>query len=341
MTEWKWSIEELDTVKKNHLKVFSCFSCGGGSSMGYKLAGFDVIGNVEIDPAMMKIYKENHHPKYPFEMAIQDFNKLPINDIPEELFDLDILDGSPPCSTFSISGKREKKWGGEFEFREGQAKQRLDDLFFDYIRTAEILRPKVVVAENVVGLILGKARGYVSKIIDSFNEIGYSVQIFKLNAATMGVPQKRERVFFICQRNDLKKPKLNLSFNSEPVTYGQIRTGKGREISKDSETFKRWLKRRPNDRNFGDIMHREVGRDTNFSTVIFKDQLVPNTITSSSMYVRDDVPEFISTEDIIRIQTFPYDYNFLDQNVQYVCGMSVPPLMMKKIAEQIHFQWFK
>lgn len=341
MNEWNWSLNEIQGVKKNGYKVVSCFSCGGGSTMGYKLSGYEVIGNVEIDPAMMKLYKKNNNPRYPFEMPIQEFNKLSDEKIPEEFFNIDILDGSPPCSIFSVSGKREKKWGGEFQFREGQAKQRLDDLFFDFIETADKLKPKIIVAENVVGLILGKAKGYVSAIIEAFDKIGYTTQLFKLNAATMGVPQKRERVFFICHRKELNFPKLRLEFNEFPITYGMVRNGKGKALTPDSETYRRWRKRRPNDRNFGDIMRREIGKDTNFSTVIFKDQLVPNTITASSMYLRDDVPEFISSEDIIRIQTFPLDYDFMNQNVQYVCGMSVPPIMMKKIAEQIYLQWLK
>ena len=54
---WKWKLEDLDQRPKHVHTVFTCFSCGGGSSMGYKLAGFDVIGNCEIDPDMMKVYK--------------------------------------------------------------------------------------------------------------------------------------------------------------------------------------------------------------------------------------------------------------------------------------------
>ena len=61
---WKWNLADLKEVPKNGKTVFSCFSCGGGSSMGYKLAGYTVLGNCEIDPDMEKIYKENHHPKH-------------------------------------------------------------------------------------------------------------------------------------------------------------------------------------------------------------------------------------------------------------------------------------
>lgn len=90
--------------------------------MGYKRAGFQVLGNVEIAPKMNNVYKANHHPKYNFCMDIRDFNKL--EEVPNELMHLDILDGSPPCSTFSLAGSREDAWGKEKVFREGQEKQR-------------------------------------------------------------------------------------------------------------------------------------------------------------------------------------------------------------------------
>ena len=106
--DWKWNMS-TDYPEKNGLKVFSCFACGGGSTMGYKLCGCDVIGDLEIDPRMNKVYVENHKPKYNFVEDIRDFNKR--DDLPEELYNLDILDGSFPCSSFSMSGDREKGWG--------------------------------------------------------------------------------------------------------------------------------------------------------------------------------------------------------------------------------------
>ena len=123
-----WNLKDLDKVEKNSLKVFSCFHCGGGSTMGYKLSGYEVLGGVEIDPEMMNVYKLNHNPKYSYLMGVQDFNQIPDSELPKELFNLDILDGSPPCSSFSMAGSREKAWGKEKQFREGQSKQVLDDL---------------------------------------------------------------------------------------------------------------------------------------------------------------------------------------------------------------------
>ncbi|MCR8981629.1 DNA cytosine methyltransferase [Brevibacillus laterosporus] len=339
MPSWDWSLADLAHVPKNGRKVFSCFSCGGGSTMGYKLAGYEMLGNVEIDPQMMGIYKRNHNPPIPFQMPIQEFKELPNDKLPPELFDLDILDGSPPCSVFSTSGKREKKWGKEHHFREGQAKQKLDELFFDFLDVADKLRPKVIVAENVRGMIIGLAKGYVALVKKRFIQMGYKPQLFLLNSATMGVPQRRERIFFIAHRMDIKLPKLTLCFKEQPVLYRHIRSGRGRILSPDTQTYQRWLKRRPRDTSVGDITKRSEGKVSNFNTILVHNDRVSNTLASGSCFIRYDEPYFISDTDVIRMQTFPRDYDFMGADVQYVCGMSVPPLMMKGIASEIYKQW--
>ena len=88
---WKWSLSDLKRIQPNGHTVFSCFSCGGGSTMGYKLAGYSVLGNCEIDPQMMKLYRKNHRPKYHFLMDIRDFSKLPNSVLPEELRQVVVL----------------------------------------------------------------------------------------------------------------------------------------------------------------------------------------------------------------------------------------------------------
>lgn len=337
MKDYIWNLTDLKKVPKNNYKVFSCFSCGGGSSMGYKLSGYEVLGNCEIDDKINAMYLENFSPKYNFNMAIQNMVKL--EELPEELYDIDVLDGSPPCSTFSMAGEREKNWGKLKHFREGQEEQILDDLFFEFIKLAERLKPKVIIAENVKGLIGGKAKGYVNLINKRFNEIGYNVQLFLLNSATMGVPQRRERVFFICTRKDLNLPKLNLSFNEKPITYGEFADKDYKPVGKETQTYNRWLKRNIKDRTMGDTVKRvENGKLSGITNAYIKLNEVPATIASSGTYYRFDKPGTISNKDIITIQSFPQDYNFNGQSVQYVCGMSVPPIMMKRISEQVKVQ---
>ena len=340
---WKWNLADLDKKRKNGCKVFSCFSCGGGSSMGYKLAGYDVIGNCEIDPEMMKLYRENNHPKYSYLMDIRDFLKLPNDKIPEELRSLDILDGSPPCSVFSMAGKRDDAWNIEKAFREGQVMQRLDDLFLYFIEIAKILRPKTVIAENVRGLIGGNAKGWVNQIVHAFDEAGYDVQIFLLNAAKMGVPQKRERVFFLARRKDLGLPKIKAEFNSPEIPFSAVRDPVGKALP-ESNVFARLLKYRiPTDRCLADISVRVRKKYSGFTMPINNDGGPVQTITAGRQHYCFRMCDglLMTDHDIINCQTFPQDYNFLGSDVQYVCGMSVPPVMMAKIAEQVYFQWLK
>ena len=101
-----------------------------------------------------------------------------------------------PALCFRRRRVREEGWNTEKVFREGQTKQRLDALFLYFIAIAKRLQPKVVIAENVKGIIIGNAKGWVNQIVKGFDDAGYTVQIFLFNAARMGVPQKRERVFF-------------------------------------------------------------------------------------------------------------------------------------------------
>lgn len=164
--------------------------------MGYKLAGFNVIGNCELDRQVNEIYVKNHKPRYNFNM---DIRHLLNQKLPTELYNLDILDGSPPCSVFSISARNTiDKFGKQKRFKEGQKMQRLDNLFLEFIKVAKEIRPKIVIAENVKGLIFGNAKGYVYEILQAFEKAGYNVQIFLLNSAFMQVPQARERLFFTC-----------------------------------------------------------------------------------------------------------------------------------------------
>jgi DNA (cytosine-5)-methyltransferase 1 len=307
--------------------------------MGYKRAGFDVIGNCEIDKKINDMYVKNNHPRYNFCMDLRSFNEIPDKDLPEELFNLDILDGSPPCSTFSSVGKREKGWGKEKVFREGQAKQTLDDLFFIFLETVRKLKPKIVIAENVTGLLAGNARGYVNEIIKGFHEAGYHVQIFKLNAARMNCPQARQRVFFIASRlNGIDK--LVLDFKEPEITFGEVKSEHGKPVSEDSVLAILLKKARRGDKDLRDVANRHYQQKNNyFSAKFIYDEKVALTVTSSGEFIRFEDKTLFSDEDFITCQTFPQDYDFCGNNVQYVCGMSVPPNMMANIATEVYKQW--
>lgn len=330
-TDWKWTMKDDYPKEKNGLKVFSCFACGGGSTMGYKLAGCEVLGCCEIDPKMNQVYVKNHSPKYNFLMDIRDFNKL--DNLPEELYDLDILDGSPPCTTFSMAGDREDSWGKKKKFREGQAEQTLDDLSFIFIDTVKKLKPKCMVMENVEGLLLGNAWAYVQRIYKQLNDIGYKVKHWLCKGENMGVPQARHRVFFIATRTDFNLDKIDMAFNYEPIKYKDIKSGKGEKPTEYQYNLLSLAKK--GDENMGCVYFRLHGKKTGFSDKIVWDNDILQTITANGKIFRGEEKEKISAQDIINASTFPQDYNFLDEKQRYICGMSVPPIMIKRIVERL------
>lgn len=344
---YRWNLKDTNFTKDKG-KVFSCFACGGGSTMGYKLAGFDVIGCNEIDPRVMNLYIANHNPKYSYLEPIQNFKNR--EDLPEELYNLDILDGSPPCSTFSIAGSREDTWGKEKKFREGQSKQVLDTLFFDFIDLAKRLQPKVVIAENVKGLLLGDAMKYVQKIYEEFDKAGYYCQHWLLDASKMGVPQKRERVFFVCLRKDLidcvpyeedlfqRHPTLNLDFKEPPIVYGEFADYQGKEITSEKMRLY-WENRIDSDDGMGDTTFRMFGKEKCFNNRYDKDDQVCHTLRATIGLIAYSRPVFHSKQEVCHISTFPQDYDFGNQSYHYVCGMSVPPVMISQVASRIYEQW--
>jgi DNA (cytosine-5)-methyltransferase 1 len=351
---YNWTLKDA-VFTKDKGKVFSCFACGGGSTMGYKLAGFDVLGCNEIDPKMIEAYKANHNPKYAYLEPIQAFKLR--DDLPQELYELDILDGSPPCSSFSMAGNREKDWGKEKKFREGQAEQVLDNLFFDFIDLAKKLQPKVVVAENVKGLLLGAAKSYVRKIYYEFDKAGYYCQHWLLDASKMGVPQRRERVFFIALRKDLAEPflyqqdmftvvpELKLEFNEPEIPFKEIS-----QIDKEfdnEEWINIWQRMKQ-----GESLDKFTGYG--FNTVKVKENEALPTIAGtqrinsfkSAGLIHPTQCRKLNNIEFLLGGTYPLDYDFSIGNgnanyTGYLVGMSVPPVMTAQIATEIYNQWIR
>ena len=325
-----WSLKKdlpAKGVDQHNSTAFGTFICGGGSTMGYKLAGFKHLGGVEIDPKIAVIYEHNHKPAHLYTEDLRIFNQR--DDLPAELYDLDLLDQSPPCSSFSISGNRSKDWGKNKKFAEGQAHQRLDDLVFESLVTIKKLKPKIGIIENVHGMVIGKAKPYAKKVLEDFKALGYNVQLFVLNAASMGVPQSRVRVFFIGSRIDLGLPKLKLEFNEKPIIFNDIKDKDGLKHKPLTPIELRYWKAAK--------MGGPVGKfDANRKERLY----VPlRTIGAGVMLYHPYEPRLLSKAEHLRGSTFPTDYNFLDSSYKFLIGMSVPPIMTAQIAHQIYLQW--
>jgi DNA (cytosine-5)-methyltransferase 1 len=166
------------------------------------MAGFRTLWASEFIPAAQDTYRLNHPDTI---LDTQDIRKVQPQDILDrvglDVGELDVLEGSPPCASFSTAGKRAKGWGEVRKYSDSQ--QRVDDLFFEYARLVEGLQPKVFVAENVSGLVKGVAKGYFKEILRRLKDCGYQVEAKLLDAQWLGVPQMRQRLIFVGVRNDL------------------------------------------------------------------------------------------------------------------------------------------
>jgi DNA (cytosine-5)-methyltransferase 1 len=229
--------------------------------------------------------------------------------------------------------------------------QVLDNLFFDFIDLSKELQPKVVVAENVKGLLLGAAKDYVRRIYKAFDEAGYFCQHFLLNASKMGVPQRRQRVFFICLRKDLAinflhqkdlftfEPFIKMEFKEKEIAFKEFDSGKFG--SKIIPSVLEWFEKTNQGESVGNCIRRHGFKETFFSYCKLNNNKSLKTILANptSGEFRHDAPYMIHDDDIILAGSFPKDYNFLKTKVKYLVGMSVPPVMTAQIATEIYNQW--
>lgn len=350
----------LDYVnKQSEQKLFdvvSLFAGGGGSSTGYRLAGGNILAINEFIEAAQNAYKKNYPNTYIFK---DDIRKITGNQILKQINknvgELDILDGSPPCASFSTAGLREKGWGKEKNYSDKV--QRVDDLFFEYARLVKEIQPKVFIAENVKGLTIGGAANLLGNsnyslfeedqsptIYNTLVNCGYKVRYKVLNAANYGVAQSRERVIFIGVRNDIDKvityPKpFDYVLNAIDVLGDVINTQK--DI--DDATHKDGIVK-------SYILQMKEGEsgDKYAPSGYFGLQRIYRNKPSPTICQRQgnkgacllhwSENRELSVPELIRLMSFPDDY-YLGEKYTHKTerlGRAVPPLLMKAIAEHVY-----
>ena len=205
MKYFRYTLDDLE--KSSDRKLFNYitfFAGGGGSSCGYKLAGGDVRFVNEFQQIAMDDYLANF-PKTPHHIC-DDIKNITGKQIMEmtglKVGELDLLDGSPPCPPFSMSGTKQKGWGKE-KTAYGMKQKNIEDLTWEQIRIAGEMMPKIIICENVKGLTMEYAREHLMRMVNDFEALGYTTVYKVLKGHNHGVPQKRERVFIVSVRNDV------------------------------------------------------------------------------------------------------------------------------------------
>ena len=360
-----YNLEDVKQAsKENKFTVISTFAGGGGSSTGYRLAGGKILCVNEFVEQARITYKEN----YPDTIIMpDDIKQLTGKDFLEtagiQKGELDILDGSPPCSAFSMCGtlgksgsKHSDGWGKTKKYSDGKIVENIEDLFFEYLRVAEEIKPKVVIGENVAGLLAGEAKLKLNEIVNTFEKIGYDVSYKILDASHFGVPQSRRRVIFIAVREDVTEA-IGLSFmniagifpteSKDVVTVGEALDG----LELDPEEVKwctdTWL----NSAHYKDtasLMPDDPdkvlgGNDFHPKGWHFNDKKMSRHHPAPTITTNADVCHFIAKRrltisEIKRIMSLPDDFIVTGSMSQKIerCGRMVPSLMMKAIAESVY-----
>lgn len=197
------TMAEIRALPWNGFTATSTFSGSGGSSTGYRMAGFRMAWANEFVPAARDTYRANAAPHTVLDG--RDIRQVTGAELLSAaglgVGEIDLFDGSPPCASFSTAGKREAGWGTTKKYSDTQ--QRSDDLFFEYARLVRECQPRTFVAENVSGLVKGTAKGYFKLILAELRACGYRVGARVLDASWLGVPQARQRLIFVGVREDL------------------------------------------------------------------------------------------------------------------------------------------
>lgn len=315
------TMNEIRQIPWNGYKVVSLFAGAGGSSTGYRLAGFKVVYANEFIPKAYESYRAN----YPDTLLdTRDIRTVTAESILEqiglEVGELDLLDGSPPCAVFSSANIKNRYDISKVKEYSG-VKQRLDDLFDHYIRLLNGLQPKVFVAENVPGLAQGVNKPLFTKFVRQMKACGYRVKVGLIDAQYCGIPQRRKRLIFLGARNDLgiepvfPKP-FDYSYTVKEVCpqIKRIKFGRYHDNWQTSEQVA------------ATVMQSDGRRKSN--TAILSSYLVEDEEGNIRKYTIDELR---------KIHSIPPDYvltgEFGDQWERI--GRSVPPFMMKRIAETV------
>lgn len=197
------------------MKLIDLFAGCGGLSTGFEMAGFEIPLAVEIDAWASETYKKNHPDTFVMTEDITNIKDLD-SLLDSKEISIDGIIGGPPCQGFSLSGNRDPK-------------DPRNSLFMEFVRFVTHYKPKFFVMENVTGILsmVTKEKKPVRDVIRTeFENAGYNLEVFTLNAAEFGVPQSRMRVFFIGLRNDIPYDKdrvepKGFTFGDDQITIEQ------------------------------------------------------------------------------------------------------------------------
>lgn len=322
--------------------VVSTFAGCGGSSLGYSIAGFRELAAVEYDDHAAVLFRHNF-PDVP--LRKEDITRFDPASVPVARGELDVFDGSPPCQGLSTAGKR-------------QVDDPRNQLFREYVRLIDAWHPKVLVMENVSGMVKGKMKNLFVEILRALRGAGpgYRVTARLVDASRLGVPQMRQRMIFIGTRADLDITPEHPKPVTAPLTVRQawqrMPDPGPRPTITDAKILQLVPHIRPGEHG-GHVLQRAGKKTSFFSTQRLTWNRPSFTVTKlmrpngSGAMLHPDRDEVVSIRELARLQSFPDQYDWRasasedSADVHVYCnqrariGNSVPPLMMAEVARTV------
>jgi len=310
--------------------VISTFAGCGGSSLGYKMAGFKELLAIDFNNNAVETFKLNF-PEIP--IWNKDIKEVKSDEILKfcniKVGELDILDGSPPCQGFSTSGNR-------------NVNDDRNDLFKQYIRLIKELEPKIFVMENVSGQIKGIMKGRFLEIITELKKLNYNVKVKLLNSANYSIPQSRERLFYIGIRKDLNIEPIFPKHHNKIITckeaLNNCKIGEYKYLCGEKANLIHKVKP-------GESMSKYASGNY-FNTLRIHPNkpcpTIPKTFGEKwgSFFAHYESNRSLSINELKRLASFPDDFIFIDSFEEQWAriGNSVMPLQMKAIADVLKIQ---
>ena len=340
------------------IKVLDLFSGCGGLSLGFKMAGFEISGAIDNDADSIQTFKKNFKKS---KSLIKDINKINKKEIKKNFNNIDVIIGGPPCQGFSNANRWQKEYNDPRNL-----------LFLKFIEFVKIIKPKMLLIENVSG-ILSRSKGQIiNNIKEILNENGYKVDYKLLNASEFGVPQIRKRVFIVGNRlssidffENLKKRKKVTVKDAISELYALEKKDEKKLNGKLDNNYIKYLRKKNSKVLNHDIVYpaistiekiKHVKQGENWQSIpvkLFKNNRNNRHSSAFKRLKEDDFSVTIDTgnahsnyfhpiyhriptpREAARIQSFTDNFEFIGSRTsQYrQIGNAVPPLLSKEIAK--------
>lgn len=313
------------------LKVASLFCGCGGSDLGmlggftylghhYPRLAFDIVYAVDFDKYAVDTYNRNfEHPAVCSDVTNVDFKLIP---------DVDVLIGGFPCQSFSTLNPTK------------DTNDERANLYKQIVRFLQIKMPKYFICENVKGLLTLQRGEILSKIVSEFEQVGYAVHYKLMKAIEFGIPQRRERVFIVGIRKDLRD---SFTFPSPVNTHDDCVPLRSVIERLDIPEKKYYFSERAVQgmKNAKNNMKRGLWQDLNGPCLTITSHLAKTSINSRDpLLLVDPATELyrrFTPREAARIQSFPENFilNPSEAKSYKQIGNAIPPVLMWHIARSL------